>query len=73
MYPTMVMVLVHNHGTFDQMYYMASSLPSNNHSASGSHGNFTGPIVFVPPIVTDASSTGTFPEQAEPKGDHQQE
>jgi hypothetical protein len=55
------------------MYYMDCSLPAISFSATGNHGNMTGPIVFASP--TNVSSTGIFPdsEEAETKGALQQE
>jgi hypothetical protein len=67
MYPTLVMVLVHSHRTFDQLYFINPSLPPISLSASGGHGNIMGPIAFALP--NNASSTGILPESAETKDD----
>jgi hypothetical protein len=64
MYPTLVVALVNSHHTFDQMYFNPS-LPTIPLNASNNHVNITGPMEFV---VPNASSTGTFAEQVETKG-----
>jgi hypothetical protein len=70
MYPTLVMVLVHNHQSFDQVYFMDPSLPPISvTSGGGNNRNLTGPIAFAVPTSMSPSSTGMLPEQAEGKGD----
>jgi hypothetical protein len=62
MYPTIVIVLVNSHRTFDQMYFINSSLPPISR-------NMAEPIAFALPNNT--SSTSGLSEQVEIKNNPQ--